>query len=98
MVAKGNVDKHRHSVSGLKVQEREKWGRDTARERYGSLKYENSPPPQPKDLTAPQDPSNARAPGYRNDHGNDWVRGAGESATGKPNFDSVGRKGYHGRR
>ena len=35
MVAKGNVDKHRRSMSGLKAEETEKWGNATAYGRYG---------------------------------------------------------------
>jgi hypothetical protein len=33
---------------------------------------------------------NMHGPGYDNDHPNDWVRGRGESATGKPGFDFKG--------
>src|SRR5262245_54989724 len=34
-VDKGNVDKHRRSMSGLKVEEESKWGTRTAYERFG---------------------------------------------------------------
>jgi hypothetical protein len=34
-----------------------------------------------------QAPEDFHSPKYNNDHPNDWVRGAGESATGKPSFD-----------
>jgi hypothetical protein len=34
-----------------------------------------------------QDPENFHDRGYDNDHPNDWVRGRGEDATGKPAFD-----------
>jgi hypothetical protein len=104
MAESGNA-KHRKSYSsGVKAVERSKWGHNTARERYGSLKFENGAPP-PKDQSGPQrlgDPNNLQGPGYHNDVASDWRRGFGkngnESAEGKPNFDSVGKKGYHGRR
>jgi hypothetical protein len=55
---KGNVNKHRNTYSnGIKATEEQKWGRDTARERYGSLKYEGGAP-MPKDASAPQSPEN----------------------------------------
>jgi hypothetical protein len=91
MVDKGNVDKHRRSMSGVKAQETEKWGRDTARERYGSLKQGGM---TAKDTHGPQAPTDKQAPGYANIHRNDWIRGAGESAEGKPNFQS----GFRGKR
>jgi hypothetical protein len=99
MVDRGNVNKHRTSMSGLKgAQETEKWGRSTARERYGSLKYQHGAP-APEDRHAPQklgDANNLQGPGYANIHREDWVRGFGkggvESAEGKPNF----RRGFHG--
>jgi hypothetical protein len=101
MVAKGNKDGHRYSYSGgVRAVEKSKWGHNTARERYGSPKYEHGAPP-PKDVSGPQrlgDPNNLQGPGYHNDHPNDWVRAANEDATTKPGFDSVGKKGYHGRR
>ena len=50
---KGNVDKHRRSMSGLRVQETQKWGSNTARERYGSLQYDTSPPPKPAEARRP---------------------------------------------
>jgi hypothetical protein len=89
MVAKGNVDKHRYSYGGgVKAVETEKWGRDTARSRYGSLKYENGAP-RPADASRPQrlgDSGNLQAPGFRNDTSG-WVRGEGGTAETKPNFD-----------
>ena len=96
MVDKGNVDKHRHSMSGLKVQETEKWGADKARERYGDIR---SPDMKPKDQSAPQklgDPNNLQDKGYANNHREDWVRGFGkggvESAETKPGFDHGGKR------
>jgi hypothetical protein len=35
----------------------------------------------------PQDPIDYHDVPYANDHANDWVRGRGEDATGKPSFD-----------
>jgi hypothetical protein len=52
MVAKGNKDAHRYSYSGgVKAQETEKWGRDTAARRYGEPQ---SPNMKPKDACYPQ--------------------------------------------
>jgi hypothetical protein len=98
MVVPGNVDKHRRSMSGLKVQETEKWGRNTARERYGVLKQ---PDMTPVDQSQPQklgDRNNLQDPSYNNTHRNDWVRGYGkngsESAENKPGYVP----GYKGKR
>ena len=99
MVDKGNVDKHRMKYSGgVKAVETEKWGRDTARERYGGTAKTFS---RPEIQNKPQklgDPNNLQAPGYDNIHAKDWVRGFGkggvESAEGKPNF----RPGVHGKK
>src|SRR5262249_20663929 len=80
---------HRRSMSGLKVEEAEKWGRDTARSRYGAPQYFNGAP-APKDQHGPQrlgDPNNLQGNYYSNDCRNDWRRGAHEDATTKPNFD-----------
>jgi hypothetical protein len=88
MVDRGNVDKHRLSYSGgIKAVETEKWGRQTAQERYGSLKQPDMRPP---DAHAPQklgDANNLQGPGYANIHRNDWVRGGGaKRAEGKPGY------------
>jgi hypothetical protein len=99
MVAPGNKDGHRRSMSGLKVQETEKWGSDKARQRYGELQYDKTPPPPPKDQSRPQrlgDSSNLQGKNYDNNHREDWVRGFGkggvESAEGYPCFDRSGSK------
>ncbi len=58
-----------------------KWGRKTARARYGAPK---SPDMRPKDEHGPQrlgDSNNLHGPGYENDTSG-WLRAAGES--GKP--------------
>jgi hypothetical protein len=93
MVAPGNIDKHRRSMSGLTVQETEKWGRNTARERYGALKQ---PDMTPVDQSQPQklgDANNLQDPSYNNNHRNDWVRGFGkggiESAETKPGYGKI---------
>jgi hypothetical protein len=94
MVDKGNVDKHRRSMSGIKAVETEKWGRSTARERYGAPHQPNM---RPEDVHAPQrlgDRNNLQGPNYSNIHRDDWIRGRGESAEGKPNF----HPGYKGKR
>lgn len=66
------------------VQETQKWGRQKATERYGSLKTTGM---KAKDMTNPQDPMDKQGPDYSNDTPNTWVRGANEDATTKPGFD-----------
>jgi hypothetical protein len=81
-------------MSGLKVQETEKWGRETARSRYGKLEQPDMRPP---DAHRPQklgDASNLQGNFYDNNVRNDWRRGAGESAEGMPNF----QRGYRGKK
>jgi hypothetical protein len=78
------ASKHRKNKSG---------GRAKAEERYGPLKYRDGAP-RPEDRHAPQklgDANNLQSPGYANIHRNDWIRGAGESAEGKPGFDKSKR-------
>jgi hypothetical protein len=48
---KGDVDKHRSSMSGLKAVEMEKWGRGAAERRYGKLEQ---PDMKAKDMSQPQ--------------------------------------------
>jgi hypothetical protein len=90
MVAKGNKDGHRYSYSGgVKAVEESKWGHNTARERYGSPKFENGAP-RPKDVSYPQFKQDQPAGRSYNDVANDWRRGFGkngvESAEGKPGY------------
>ena len=75
--------------------EEQKWGRDKAVERYGVLKT--------PDLTVKGDPSapqklgdknNLRGPDWQDDHKNNWVRGANETAENKPGYVP----GYRGKR
>jgi hypothetical protein len=92
MVARGNKDLHRHSMSGLKVEETAKWGADKAAERYGRLKQSDM---KPADASRPQklgDANNLQGPGYANNHRNDWIRGAGESAEGMPHYGKIKRR------
>src|SRR5262245_40587002 len=98
MSVKPELSKHRTTYSGgVKAQEHQTWGRDTARSRYVSPQCEYGAPP-PKDQSYPQFRQDQRGPDWADDTANDWRRGAGEDATTKPNFDSCGSKGYHGRR
>ena len=86
---KGCANKHRQSISGLgKVVEEQKWGRATARERYGTPKYEDGAPPPP-DKCYPQFQQDQRR-GNHYDHKDDWVRGNGM----QPNF----MPGYKGKK
>lgn len=66
----------------------EKWGRKTARERYGQPKSGGM---TPEDASRPQklgDSNNLQGPGYDNDVANNWLRGGGKGqAEGKPSFD-----------
>jgi hypothetical protein len=77
------TNSHRYGMSGLPAVETEKWGRSKADSLAGPLEH-RSGAPQPKDQSRPQAPEDKRAPGYPSDHRNDWIRGRGESAEGKP--------------
>jgi hypothetical protein len=93
MVDKNNVDKHRYSLPGVKgrVVESEKWGRATARERYGSPQHYRGAP-NPKDESGSQFRESQRADkGYNDTSG--WVRAEGETAEKRPGY--VG--GYKGK-
>ena len=84
MVDKGNSDKHRVGITGNglnKVVETEKWGINTARERYGKMAA--SPPP-PKDMARPQFKQDQSVKGA-GDVADGWLRGKGGSGMG-PNF------------
>ena len=84
MVAKGNVDHHRRSMSGLKVEETQKWGSAKAYERYGAPKQ---PDMRPKDASSPQSRDDQRGPGWQNDvPENLWLRGGGKGGEGKPGY------------
>lgn len=64
------------------------WGKKTAKERYGVSRPGDVN--SPEDRSQPQklgDRANLQGPDYDNNHANDWVRGKGESAEGKPGFD-----------
>jgi hypothetical protein len=91
-----NVNKHRYTYSaGIDALESEKAGREMAERRYGPLSHRDGTLP-PADRSEPQalgDRSNLRAPDYPRDASNNWVRGRGESAEGRPNF----LKGHRGK-
>jgi hypothetical protein len=82
MVAKGNKDSHRYTYSGgVKAVESEKWGRTTARERYGSPQHFHGAPP-PKDQSGPQDPGSKHGPNYNNDTSGWRYDGSGRKPRG----------------
>ena len=97
MVDRGNVNKHRTSYSnGVKAVEEQKWGRSTARERYGPLKQ---PDTTAVDRSQPQklgDANNLQDPTYDNRVSNIWVRGFGrggiESAETKPGYGKIQKR------
>jgi len=86
--------------SGLgKVVNESAWGVATAQERYGKSDYPfGRATPQPDVKNKPQrlgSPNNLQdLPRYDNIHRDDWIRGKGESAEGKPNFHA----GYKGKK
>lgn len=66
----------------------DKWGRKTAKERYGTG-GPNKIEPKFEDRSFPQkagDVQNLQGPDFLDDHPNDWVRGKDESAEDKPDF------------
>jgi len=95
MVAKGNKDGHRQSYCGMRgVVEEEKWGRSKAEQRYGRFPTPNM---KAEDRSEPQklgDKNNLRGPDWKDDHPNDWVRGANETAENKPGYVP----GYRGKK
>jgi len=75
--------------SGLgKVVNESAWGVSKATERYGKSDHPfGRATPAPEIKNKPQHPENRQdLPRYDNIHRDDWVRGKGESAEGKPNF------------
>jgi hypothetical protein len=90
---KGNRDAHKYKYGGgINAVETQKWGRKTAAERYGQPQHLHGAP-KATGSPFPKDPEGR--PGARNfnDTANDWRRGAGESAEGKPGYV----KGYRGK-
>jgi hypothetical protein len=80
---KGNTNKHRNTYSnGIKAVEGGKWGRETARSRYGAL---DTPSLKAPHDCYPQFKQNQRL-GNHYDHKNDWIRGANEDATTRPGY------------
>jgi hypothetical protein len=84
MVDRGNSDKHRTGITGnglkglSKVVETEKWGRDTAIERYGKPKSGGM---KPEDVSAPQFEID-RPTGSRGHMAQSWV--TGKDGDGRP--------------
>jgi len=72
------------------------WGVAKAEARYGKSDYPmGRSTPSPEIKNKPQHPENRQdLPRYDNIHRDDWIRGKGESAEGKPNF----HPGVHGKR
>ena len=66
-----------------------KWGRAKARERYGEQPSAAMRVPVRNKPQALGDPETnlQDMPLYDNIHRDDWIRGKGESAEGKPDFD-----------
>ena len=76
------------------VDDTQKWGRKTARERYGPLRETDM---KPKDMSEPQFPEDKRGSDWQDDAPGNWLRAKGESAEGKPGFDkSSGTEGHGG--
>lgn len=83
---KGNENKHRTSIpkSGLgQVTETQKWGQETARQRYGKRDDSGM---EVKDTSRPQFKID-QATGTRGHTPESWVTGKNEDATTKPGFD-----------
>ena len=83
--------------SGLgKVVNESAWGTATAQERYGKSDHPfGRATPTPDVKNKPQFRENQQdLPKYDNIHRDDWIRGKGESAEGKPNF----HPGVHGKK
>lgn len=79
--------KHRYGVSGFDAPETEKWGRETARARYGSIKYQDGAP-APKDQSQPQFRNDQAADKSYNDVSEkSWLRGGGKGGEGYPCYD-----------
>jgi hypothetical protein len=84
----GNVNKYRHKMSGLKVENTAVWGGKTAVERYGRLEQKDMRPAERSEPQKLGDKNNLRGPGWQDDVAKDWRRGYGM----KPNFDKGSRK------
>ena len=68
-----------------KIQNEAKWGKATAKERYGTAQGRLDNNPEANNLQAPQDIQDKHLPGYANDS-DGWVRGKGKNAP-YPHFD-----------
>ena len=70
----------------------ESWGRDAARQRYGSSKGDGMGAPTDQSTPKAQgDTDNLQGPGYDNNVADDWRRGGGKNgAEGKPGYVRTG--------
>src|SRR5262245_38283143 len=99
-MARDFVNKTRTGIPGVKGLERvtnaSEWGERTATQRYGG--DTRTFPAEDLNANKPQklgDKYNLQGNNYDNDVRNNWLRGAGESAEGKPNF-TPGYRAPHG--
>ena len=75
----------------MKHQNTEKWGKETAKTRYGTAKGGSLACSD--DCQKPQDPIDQHGANYDNDAPKNWLRGMGKNhAEGYPPFDK-GREG-----
>jgi len=86
----GHVDKHRHSISGIKAEETQKWGQETAYSRYGVPRGQHETEAHGLGPQHPQEPEDKHGPTYDNDCTKDWRVGFGkgsvESSEEKPGY------------
>ena len=68
-------------------QDTQKWGKTTAKSRYGTTPTFSQPP---ADSNKPQCPEDKQGPGYENSVPSNWLRGM-PNAEGKPGFDKSGK-------
>ena len=81
----GHVDKHRHSISGIKAEEESKWGQQTAYERYSMPRGQHETEAHGLGPQHPQAPEDRHEKNYDNDTSG-WLRAEGEDATTRPGF------------
>ena len=81
----GHVDKHRHSISGIKAEETMKWGQQKAYERYGAPRGQHETEARGLGPQHPQAPEDKHDASYNND-ASGWVRAEGEDATTRPGY------------
>jgi hypothetical protein len=81
----GHVDKHRHSISGIKAEETQKWGQETAYSRYGKPSGQHETEARGVGPQHPQQPENRHDVNYDNDTSG-WIRAEGETGEKRPNY------------